>query len=90
MEAAGANEPASDTMSAVNTSALLHQVFLPRVGAPGSPMPVRPYSLFMRAYVAGTYDSNMYRSDDGGATWECMEKPQVRRRAFLPLVSAQN
>lgn len=83
---AGVNEPVSDTSSGVGSSALLHQVFLPRVVAPGSPTPVRPYSLFMRAYVAGTFDAYMYRSDDGGATWECMEKPQVHRRAYLPLL----
>ena len=79
------NEPMSGEQS-VTSNATLHQVFLPRVDAPGSPTPVRPYSLFMWAYVAGTYDAYMYRSDDGGATWACMEKPQVRRRAYLPLL----
>ena len=83
------SEPMSSERAATS-NATLHQVFLPRVDAPGTPTPVRPYSLFMHAYVAGTYDDYMYRSDDGGATWECMEKPQVRRRAYLPLVSAQN
>ena len=66
-----------------------HQVFLPQVSAPGSPTPLRPYSLFMSA-VPGPFGANMYRSDDGGATWACMEKPQVRRRAFLPFVSVEN
>ena len=89
IEVAGASEPVSDAMAAVNSSTLLHQVFLPRVGAPGSPTPVRPYSLFMRAYVAGTIDAYMYRSDDGGATWQCMEKPQVRRRTYLPLLTKE-
>ncbi|MCB0206317.1 MAG: exo-alpha-sialidase, partial [Anaerolineae bacterium] len=80
------NQPMNSERSATS-NATLHQVFLPRVDAPGTPVPAKPYSLFMHAYVAGTYDDYMYRSDDGGATWACMEKPQVRRRAYLPLVS---
>lgn len=72
-------------------NATLRQVFLPRVAAQGDPVPARPYSLFMRANVGvvGIDPPYMYRSDDGGATWACMAKPQVRRRAFLPLLLGQ-
>ena len=83
-----ADETVSGAPSGADSNAALHQVFLPRVDALGTPIPTKPYSLFMHAYVAGTYNDYMYRSDDGGATWQCMEKPQVRRRAYLPLVSA--
>lgn len=75
--------PMSGRLSAAST-ATLHYVFLPLVNAPGTP--TRPYSLFIRAYVAGTFDTYMYHSDIGGSTCECMEKPQVRRRASLPLL----
>ena len=78
--------PAGVAMSQVNVPTTTHRLFLPRVAAPGTPTPTRPYTLFMSAYVEGTYNAYMYRSDDGGVTWECMERPQVRRRAYLPLL----
>ncbi len=31
-------------------------------------------------------DSFLYKSDDGGRTWQCMERPTVRPQAYLPLV----
>lgn len=81
------DQPALSWVSAGDASgAALHQVFLPHAAVQGASIPTRPYSLFMHAYVVGTYDAYMYRSDDGGATWQCMERPQVRRRAFLPLL----
>ena len=78
--------PAGVAASHVNATTTTHRLFLPRISAPGTPTPTRPYTLFMSAYVEGTYNAYMYRSDDGGVTWECMERPQVRRRAWLPLL----
>jgi photosystem II stability/assembly factor-like uncharacterized protein len=60
-------------------------VFLPLVAVQGSGPPYRPHTLFMRASPAGG-SSSVYRSDDGGRTWQCMNIPSVRTRAYLPLL----
>ena len=45
-----------------------------------------PHRLFVRATVSGSYDRSHYCSDDGGRTWQCMTPPEVRTRAYLPLL----
>ena len=60
--------------------------FLPLIAVWGSGLPFKPHTMFMEAQPAGVGYSSQYRSDDGGATWQCMEIPTVRRRSFLPLL----
>lgn len=60
-------------------------VFLPYVAIQGSGPPLRSHTLFLRISPPNHY-STQYRSDDGGRTWQCMERPSVRTRAYLPLL----
>lgn len=69
-----------------NEPATLHYVFFPQVNIHGAGPKVKPYSLFVRAYLKGTYDVYTYRSDDGGVTWRCIEPPRVQKRAYLPML----
>jgi hypothetical protein len=63
-----------------------HRVFLPLAAVQGSGPSYKPHTLFMQAQVTGSYDNSHYRSDDGGRTWQCMTPPEVRTRAYLPLL----
>ena len=63
-----------------------HRVFLPLAAIQGSGPPYKPHTLFMQAQITGSYDNSHYRSDDGGRTWQCMTPPEVRTRAYLPLL----
>ncbi len=63
-----------------------HRVFLPLAAVQGSGPPYKPHTLFMQATIPGSYDRSHYRSDDGGRTWQCMTPPEVRTRAYLPLL----
>jgi photosystem II stability/assembly factor-like uncharacterized protein len=63
-----------------------HRVFLPLAAIQGSGPPYKPHTLFMRAQITGSYNGAHYRSDDGGRTWQCMTPPEVRTRAYLPLL----
>ncbi|HNR97191.1 MAG TPA: sialidase family protein [Anaerolineae bacterium] len=63
-----------------------HRVFLPLATVQGSGPPYKPQMLFMRATIPGSYGGAHYRSDDGGRTWQCMTPPEVRTRAYLPLL----
>jgi photosystem II stability/assembly factor-like uncharacterized protein len=51
----------------------------------------RSHTIFMqaRSLTPGS-DSFLDKSDDGGRTWQCMERPTVRPWAFLPLVGIQH
>ncbi len=63
-----------------------HRVFLPLAAVQGSGPPYKPHTLFMRATIPGSNNLAQYRSDDGGRTWQCMTPPEVRTRAYLPLL----
>lgn len=63
-----------------------HRVFLPLAIVQGSGPPYKRHTLFMRARSGGNYDFKHFRSDDGGRTWQCMTPPEVRTRAYLPLL----
>ena len=89
------NEPDAPHLLSLNSvkeqtkpGAATWQVFVPQVTAQGAVPPARPYTLFIRAWPVGRHESHVYRSDNGGVTWQCMERPQVRRRAYLPLLRA--
>ncbi len=64
----------------------VHQVFLPLAVVQGLGPPYKPHTLFMQAYFSWPTGAAQYRSDDGGRTWQCMTPPEVRTRAYLPLL----
>lgn len=69
-----------------NELTTLHYTFLPQVSVHGVGLAIKPYALFVRAYLKGTHDAYTYRSDDGGGTWRCIEPPRVQKRAYLPVL----
>ena len=84
----GSLVPSSETQAASSEKLWTdngHRLYLPLVMTPVSTLPTRDLTLFMRAQPDGVSYYSQYRSNDGGVTWECMERPQVRRRAYLPL-----
>jgi hypothetical protein len=83
---AGRAPPERATSADVRSTEEGHRVFLPLAAVQGSGPPYKPHTLFMQAQVTGSYDNSHYRSDDGGRTWQCMPPPEVRTRAYLPLL----
>ena len=63
-------------------------VYLPIVHVQGSGPPYRLHTLFLQARrtTLPHDDFAQYRSNDGGRSWQSMEMPTVRWRAFLPLL----
>jgi hypothetical protein len=83
---AGRSPPDRTTHGDVRPTEDGHRVFLPLAAVQGSGPPYKPHTLFMQATIPGSYDRSHYRSDDGGRTWQCMPPPEVRTRAYLPLL----
>jgi hypothetical protein len=83
---AGRSPPDRTTYGDVRPTEDGHRVFLPLATVQGSGPPYKLHTLFMQAQVTGSYDNSHYRSDDGGRTWQCMTPPEVRTRAYLPLL----
>jgi hypothetical protein len=83
---AGRSPPERTTQGEVRQTEDGHRVFLPLAAIQGSGPPYKPHTLFMRATIPGSYNFAQYRSDDGGRTWQCMPPPEVRTRAYLPLL----
>ena len=83
---AGRSSIARTTYGDVRSTVDGHRVFLPLAAIQGSGPPYKPHTLFMQAQITGSYDNSHYRSDDGGRTWQCMTPPEVRTRAYLPLL----
>lgn len=82
-------EPSRDELSAwllMSASGAMNRVYLPLATVHGVGPPDRQHTLFMKARLPGTYNDAQYRSSDGGKTWQCMEVPRERRRAYLPLL----
>ena len=83
---AGRAPPERTTHDDVRLTEDGHRVFLPLAAVQGSGPPYKAHTLFMQARITGSYDFVHYRSDDGGRTWQCMPPPEVRTRAYLPLL----
>jgi hypothetical protein len=83
---AGRAPPERTTHDDVRLTEDGHRVFLPLGAVQGSGPPYKAHTLFMQARITGSYDFVHYRSDDGGRTWQCMPPPEVRTRAYLPLL----
>lgn len=65
----------------------LHHTYLPIVAVQGAAPAYRSHTLFMQAWPSTPGSASfLYKSNDGGRTWQCMERPTVRPQAFLPLV----
>ncbi len=65
----------------------VRSTYFPIAAVQGTGPTYRSHTIFMRAMSSTPgSDSFLYKSDDGGRTWQCMERPTVRPQAYLPLV----